>query len=192
VAFALEGTSWMIAIREFNANRGGRGWWGTLRRSKDPASFVVLFEDSAALIGLIVAACGVWFSHRYGDPRYDGIASIVIGGVLALVAIVLAREAKGLLIGESADPKLIEQLRAAIAARSEITAVNHVRTIHTAPDAVFVAISADFADGLTMGEGERAIEDMEQQLKAISPLISAIYIRPERVEDAPALADLPG
>ena len=68
--------------------------------------------------------------------------------------------------------------------RPEITAVNHVRTIHTAPDAVFVAISADFVDGLTMGEGEHAIEDMERELKAISPLITSIYIRPERAQDA--------
>ena len=91
-----------------------------------------------------------------GDPRIDGAASIAIGLVLAVVAALLAREAKGLLIGESADPALVARLREAIEARPEITAVNHVRTIHTAPQPIFVAISADFADGLTMGEGERA------------------------------------
>lgn len=184
VAFGLEGSSWAIAVREFNAGRNDSGWWRALVRSKDPAGFVVLFEDSAALIGLALAALGVWLSHHFADPRIDGAASIAIGLVLAVVAAVLARESKGLLIGESADPQLIADLRSAIEARPEITAVNHVRTVHTSPSAIFVAISADFADGLSMGEGERAIEEMEAELKAISPDITSIYIRPEKVQDA--------
>lgn len=184
IAFALEGTSWSIAVREFARRRNGLSWWRTVIRSKDPGSFVVLFEDSAALIGLGLAGLGVWLSHHYGDPRIDGLASIAIGAVLAVVAVVLAREAKGLLIGESADPALIAELRAVIEARPEITAVNHVRTIHTAPDAIFVAISADFVDDLTMGEGERAIEAMEARLKALCPAITSIYIRPEKAQDA--------
>jgi cation diffusion facilitator family transporter len=184
VAFGLEGTSWAIAVREFNARRGAGGWWRSLIGSKDPSGFIVLFEDSAALVGLVLAGLGVWLSHHYGDPRFDGMASIAIGVVLALVAMVLAHEAKGLLIGESADPALIARLRAIIEARPEITAVNHVRTIHTAPDAIFVAISADFVDGLSMGEGESAIEEMERALKAISPEISSIYIRPEKRHEA--------
>lgn len=187
VAFGLEGTSWAIAVREFNARRDGAGWWRSLIGSKDPPGFIVLFEDSAALIGLGLAGMGVWLSHHYGDPRFDGMASIAIGLVLALVAMVLAREAKGLLIGESADPALISRLRETIEARPEITSVNHVRTIHTAPDAIFVAISADFVDGLSMGEGESAIEEMERALKAISPEISSIYIRPEKRHEAVVL-----
>jgi cation diffusion facilitator family transporter len=184
IAFLLEGTSWAIALREFDACRGGEGWWRSIKRSKDPAAFIVLFEDSAALVGLVVAAVGVWLSHRYADARYDGAASIAIGAVLAAVAALLAREAKGLLIGESADPDLIERLRRTMEGRPEVTALNHVRTIHTAPDSVFVAISADFVDSLPMGEAERLIEETEAQLKAISPLISSIYIRPEKQEDA--------
>ena len=82
-AFLLEGTSWSIAVREFNAGRGGQGWWKAVKRSKDPAGFIVLFEDSAALAGLAIAATGVWISHATGDARYDGMASIAIGGVLA-------------------------------------------------------------------------------------------------------------
>jgi cation diffusion facilitator family transporter len=184
IAFALEGTSWTIAVRELSALRAGAGWWNSIRRSKDPAGFTVLFEDTAALVGLVLAAVGVGLSHRYGDARFDGAASIAIGLVLAGVAALLAREAKGLLIGESADPELIASLRQAVEASPGITAVNHVRTIHTAPDSVFVAISADFVDSLPMGEAERLIEDMETELRAISPLISSIYIRPEKREDA--------
>lgn len=184
VAFLLEGSSWTIAVRELAATRGGNSWWQLVVQSKDPSRFTVLFEDSAALIGLVVAALGVWASHRYGDPRLDGIASIVIGLVLTVVAMLLAREAKGLIIGESADPTLIRRLRQTLEARSEISAVNHVRTIHLAPETVFVAVSADFVDGISMGEGEKLIEQIELQLKALSPNVSSIYIRPERQEDA--------
>lgn len=187
VAVVLEGTSWALAVKEFNAKRGGLSWWQSVHRSKDPAGFIVLFEDSAALIGLGIAAVGVWASHYFEDARIDGIASVAIGLILALVAILLAREAKGLLIGESADPVLIEKLWAAIEQRPQITAVNHIRTIHTAPDAVFVAISADFVDSLTMGEGETLIELIEGELKAAFPQLTSIYIRPEKREDAIAI-----
>lgn len=184
VAALLEGTSWTIAVREFGARRGRTGWWEAIRQSKDPAGFIVLFEDSAALLGLAIAAAGVWASHTTGDPRIDGVASIAIGLILAAVAILLAREAKGLLIGESADPALISAIWSLLEKRAEISAVNHVRTIHTAPDAVFVAISADFEDRLTMGEGETLIEEIETALKTASPQISSIYIRPEKQHDA--------
>ena len=184
VAFLLEGTSWAIAVREFDAGRGGLGWWQAVRRSKDPAGFIVLFEDSAALAGLIIAAAGIWLSHATGDARIDGGASIAIGLILAAVAILLAREAKELLIGEAADPALIDTIRRIVEAHPEISAINHVRTIHTAPDSIFVAVSADFEDELLMGQAEALIETIEGELKATSPLFSSIYIRPEKREDA--------
>jgi cation diffusion facilitator family transporter len=184
VAALLEGTSWAIAVREFNKARGDMGWWEAVHESKDPAAFIVLFEDSAALIGLGIAAAGVWASHWFGNPRIDGIASIAIGLLLGLVAVVLARESMGLLIGERADPRVIARVRTIVGARPEITAVNHVRTIHTGPHAVFVAISADFDDALTMGEGETLIESIEEELKAELPDISSVYIRPEKREQA--------
>lgn len=184
IAFALEGTSWWIAMREFDKSRGEHGWWQAIRDSKDPSGFIVLFEDSAALAGLIVAGAGVWASHHWGDPRIDGWASIVIGVILAGVATILAREAKGLLIGERANPEMVARIRALLEAEPCITHVNHVRTIHTAPDRIFVAISADFADALPMGEAESLIERIEARLKAQEPKLSSIYIRPEKREDA--------
>lgn len=184
IAFLLEGASWTIAVREFDAGRNGLGWWKAVRRSKDPAGFIVLFEDSAALAGLAIAAGGIWLSHFNGDARIDGIASMAIGAILALVAILLAREAKELLIGEAADPELAAQIWTIVERRPEITAVNHVRTIHTAPHAIFVAVSADFDDGLLMGDAETIIEAIEAELKAASSDISSIYIRPEKRADA--------
>ena len=188
VATVMEGASWVIAVREFRTSKGDCGWWKAIRESKDPPGFIVLFEDSAALAGLIVAAIGVWASHAWRDPRIDGAASIAIGVILAAVATLLAREAKGLLIGERANPDLIAQVRAMLEAEPRITGVNHVRTIHTAPDRVFVAISADFDDGLAMGEAETLIERIEARLKAALPQLSSIYIRPEKREDAELVA----
>lgn len=191
VSFALEGGSWFFAIREFAAANRGVNWWKAVRRSKDPAGFIVLFEDSAAIAGLIVAGVGVFASHAYGDPRIDGIASIVIGVLLGVVAALLAREAKGLLIGEGADPEIVAKVHAIVDRRPQITAVNHVRSIHTAPESIFLAISADFEDSLTMGEAELLIEDIETELKAAEPKLSSIYIRPERKEDAARLPAAP-
>lgn len=184
IAVLLEGTSWAIAVREFNGKRGASSWWQSIRRSKDPAGFIVLFEDSAALIGLGIAGVGVWASHHYADPRIDGAASIAIGLILAGVAVLLAREAKGLLIGESAEPSIVAAVWDILDKRPQISAVNHVRTIHTAPDAVFVAISADFIDDLLMGEAESLIEDIEREMKARVPELTSIYIRPEKQADA--------
>lgn len=184
VAVALEGSSWFVALRAFGRSRGTSGWWEAVRDSKDPAGFIVLFEDSAALAGLIVAAAGVWASHAWGDPRIDGGASIVIGCILAAVAVLLAREAKGLLIGERANPEVIACVHAVLDGHPEVVRVNHVRTIHTAPESIFVAISADFDDALSMGAGETLIETIEHELRARMPALSSIYIRPEKTEDA--------
>ncbi|MBB3940929.1 cation diffusion facilitator family transporter [Novosphingobium fluoreni] len=184
LAFLLEGASWTIAVREFRGSVGDKGWWQAIHRSKDPPGFIVLFEDSAALAGLVIAAVGVWASVYFQDPRIDGAASIVIGLVLAAVAVLLAREAKGLIIGEAADPNLIAQLRAVLDGHPQIEAVNHLRTVHTGPESVFVAVSADFVDTIPMGEAESLIEELEVAMKALSPTISSIYIRPEKKENA--------
>jgi len=184
IAALLEGTSWTIAVREFDGKRGASSWWQSIRRSKDPAGFIVLFEDSAALAGLALAALGVWASHYLTDPRIDGVASVAIGLILAGVAVLLAREAKGLLIGESADAAIIARVWDIVERRPQITSVNHVRTIHTAPDAVFVAISADFKGDLPMGEAEQLIEEIEREMKKAVPELTSIYIRPEKRADA--------
>ena len=184
ISIALEGTSWLVAWREFSHSRGKHSVWQAVHQSKDPAGFIVLFEDSAALIGLLIALAGNVAAHSLDRPELDGYASIAIGVVLALVAGFLAREAKGLLIGERADAGLIQQVQALVDGNPAISSVNHVRTIHTAPESVFVAISADFHDDVTMGDAERLIEELEAKLKSALPMLSSIYIRPEKREDA--------
>ena len=190
ISLLLEGSSWALAVREFaGSKRADKGWWRSIHEAKDPAGFIVLFEDSAAIAGLLVAGVGVWASHHFADPRIDGVASIVIGLILAAVAVLLAREAKGLLIGERADPAVIATVRRIVAAHPGITAVNHVRTVHTAPESVFVAISADFVDTMTMGEGETMIDALEKELRSAVPELASIYIRPEKHEDAALIFD---
>lgn len=191
IAFALEGASWTIAVREFRRSKGDASWWRAIHESKDPPGFIVLFEDSAALAGLVIAGMGVFLSHELNDPRIDGIASILIGVLLGLVAVLLAREAKGLLIGERADPVVVETIRGIVAERPWITHVNHVRTVHTAPDSIFAAISADFVDSLPMGAAETMIETLEDDLRRAVPSLSSIYIRPEKRENAATAAPQP-
>jgi len=184
VSAALEGTSWAIAIREFARSKGDAGWWQAIRQSKDPPTFIVLFEDSAALAGLAVAAAGVWASHHLDRPRLDGAASIGIALILAAVAVLLAREAKGLLIGERADEEVIARVHDLIDGHPAVSSVNHVRTIHTGPREVFAAISVDFRDDVTMGQAETLIEEIEDQLREALPQLGSIYIRPEKKENA--------
>ena len=187
VSLALEGGSWWIAVREFGQTKGKQGWWEAVVRSKDPPAFVVLFEDSAAMIGLVVAGIGVTASWLTGNPAWDGVASIVIGVVLAGVAFVLARESKGLLIGERADPRLIEAVRHSVDNIPEVTGVNEVITIHMAPKAIFVAMSVDFEDHVSAGQIERVIAAAEARLVADWPAIKSVFIKPQAKGTAPAV-----
>ena len=179
VSAALEGSSWFIALRGFAGVKAkDRGWWEAIRRSKDPTTFIVLFEDSAALFGLIIAAIGVFLAHHTGNPVWDGTASIVIGVVLAVVAGLLARESHGLLIGERADPEMIRAVREAISAPREVTKVAEVVTVHIAPDMIFVGIDVDFEDAVPVGDIERLIARVEADLRGRYPAIKSLYIKP--------------
>ena len=134
VAFLLEGGSTFAAFREFRLAKGSLGWFEAVRRSKDPPAFIVLLENGAAMAGILVAAAGVALSQWTGNPLFDGAASIVIGIILGLTALLLAVKSKALLIGESADPELIRSIRASAAAKAGVVGVGHVLTVHSAPD----------------------------------------------------------
>jgi cation diffusion facilitator family transporter len=179
LSLLLEGASWGIAVREFGAAKGDHGWWEAVRRSKDPPSFIVLFEDSAAMFGLLVAAVGISLSLLTGDPRWDGVASIIIGLALAVVALALARESKDLLIGEPADPALEAAVRAAVTRRPEVTGVNEIITIHIGPRNIFLGLAVDFEDEVPVGRVEAMIAETEAELRERWPSIRAIYIKPQ-------------
>lgn len=191
VSLLLEGTSWLIAVREFSGAKGELGWWEAIHRSKDPPSFIVLFEDSAAMFGLFVAAVGVTLSIVTGDGRWDGVASVVIGLALAGVALALARESKDLLIGEAADPALEAAVRAAVDRRPEVSGVNEITTIHIGPRNIFVGLSVDFEDRVPVGRIEAMIAEAETELRSRWPSIRAIYIKPQARPEARPEGSLP-
>lgn len=180
IAFLLEGGSTLAAARGFRAAKGDLGWLEAVRRSKDPPSFIVLLEDSAAMAGVIVAAIGLALSQATGNPFFDGAASVVIGLILGATAWLLAVESKALLIGEAADPALVEGIRAAAAAQPGVVGVGEVRSVHSAPDQITVTMSADFEDSITAGEVERIVAAIEAEVTARWPDVRRLYIRPRQ------------
>ena len=183
VAFLLEGGSTVAAFRQFNAARGEKSWWEALVATKDAATVIVLLENGAAMAGILIAAVGLALSQLTGNPRFDGVASILIGLLLAMVALFLAREAKGLLIGEAADPALIAGIRRAVSLPG-VMGVGEIMTIHNSPDQVVAAINVDFDNRLSAGDVERIVDDIEGALQAEFPAIYRVYVRPH--EDAGA------
>jgi cation diffusion facilitator family transporter len=184
VAFLLEGWSTIEALRAFNVARGTRSLWSAIRSSKDAPTIIVLLENGGAIAGIVIAAVGIGLSHWTGNPVWDGVASVLIGCVLAAVAILLIVEAKGLLIGESADPALVEALRRSAESHDGVERVHDVMTVHQAPDQVVSVISADFDDGITAGDVERIIRDIEAKVATEFPIVTRIYVRPASVPDA--------
>jgi cation diffusion facilitator family transporter len=178
IAFVLEGGSWIVAYRAVSAATSpGASTVATIRASKDPSVVTVLLEDSAALAGLVVAAVGIFISHQLGDPRIDGLASLVIGGILAGVAIFLAAEARGLLVGERADPMLIERLRKIAEADEEVDAVEDIRSMHMGPDHVVVTLRVRFADHES-DRVARTIERLEKRLRSEDERLGDVTMQP--------------
>lgn len=176
VAMVFEAVAWWIAAKEFNKRRGNLGFLAAIRRSKDPTVFTVLFEDSAAMLGLIVAMVGIALAQYLGMPIFDGIASIGIGLILAVTAMVLAYESKGLLIGESAHPEVRTGIMQMVEEDPRILVTNEVLTLHFAPEDVLLTLSVDFADSLSSADVEAAISELEQKIKARYPQIKRLFI----------------
>jgi cation diffusion facilitator family transporter len=179
LAFVFEGISWSVAWRAFQRSRGDGSFWHVIRNSKDPTMFMVLFEDSAALIGIVIAAVGTALAVELDAPWIDGTASILIGFVLAAVAIVLARESKTLLIGERANPELQKAIRDAAAREACVRNVSRVLTTHMAPDQVIATMDVEFDDKLTIPDVEKLIGRIEGGLRDRHPELSRVFIRPE-------------
>jgi len=172
----FEGASWTVAFKAFNKEREGRPFFGVIRSSKDPTVFTVLFEDTAALAGLIVALVGVVASHVFNLPILDGVASVIIGLILALTAGFLAFESQSLLTGEAADPATREGIRAIATAEPGVEGLNDARTMHFGPNEILVTLSLDFRNDLTAGAVEDTVARLEQKIRAAYPQAGRIYI----------------
>lgn len=190
LAMVFEGAAWWVAFREFRRTRGNQTWFAAVRNSKDPTVFTILFEDTAAMLGLMIAFIGIFSAQYFDMPILDGIASICIGVVLAVVALVLAFESKGLLIGEGASPEVIAGIRAVVSNDSRITGMNEILTMHMGPEDILLAASVDFDDSLTAGKVEQAITDFEKAIKNQFPQVKRIFIEAQswRQHHATAIA----
>jgi cation diffusion facilitator family transporter len=184
IAFLLEGWSTIEAYRDFDNAKGALSWWQAIRRSKDPPAFIVLLENGAAMAGIIAAAVGLALSQFTGNPFYDGAASVVIGVILGITSFLLAYESKALLIGEAADPVLVQALHDMVQGRKGVTAVGQVLTVHSAPDQITAMLSVDFDDNITARDVEALVWGIELEAATRFPMVRRLYLRPRSPVDA--------
>ena len=178
-AMLFEGAAWYFALTEFTKTKGKWGYLEAVHRGKDPSMFVVLFEDSAAMLGILVAFVGILLSQITGNPYYDGVASVIIGLILAGTAAWLAYEIKGLLIGESARPEIVKGVKEIAKSYPKIKHVNEILTLHMGPDFILLNLSVDFADSLLAGDLEDTISRLDRQIKQAYPKIKRIFVEAE-------------
>lgn len=178
IAFALEGWSTIAALADFNRARGAGGIWSAVRETKDAPTLVLLLENSGALVGLTVAAVGLTLSLLTGNPFWDGLASVLIGLVLGVLAMVLLFEAKGLLIGEAADPQLVKAIAAAADAHPGVVRVHEVLTLHAAPEMVTAIISADFDDTISARAVEDIVAEIRREVGQRYPVVTRLFVDP--------------
>ncbi|HKZ10198.1 MAG TPA: cation diffusion facilitator family transporter [Rhodanobacteraceae bacterium] len=180
VAAVFEGTSWFVALREFRRTKGNRDYLDAIHESKDPSVFTVLFEDSAALLGILVAFLGISGASFLSMPVLDGVASVGISVILAVAAILLARESKGLLMGEPAAPEMERLILQIARSDAAVDHANGVVTVHLGPRQVFVALSIDFCDDLTGHEVEVCVERLERAITDKLPEVVSVFVKPQK------------
>jgi cation diffusion facilitator family transporter len=179
LAFVFEGASWVVSFRQFRAASGKNELYDAFVRSKDPPSFMILFEDSAALLGIVFAALGTFAASTLGMPMLDGVASILIGLVLAGVAMLLARESKSLLIGEPAERELVDSILHDAGTVRGVVRVNGALTSHLSPDDIVVSLSLEFEDRLRVPELEEVVLEIERVVREKHPQVASLFVKPQ-------------
>lgn len=177
-ATVFETASLGIALRQFIRQKAGRPFWSSLLRSKDPSSYTVLAEDSAALAGLLVAAAGIYLSHRFDMPELDGAASVLIGLLLAGVAVLLISQSRSLLIGAGIRPETSREIRAIALARPGIAGVGEILSMYVGADDVLVTIDLDFENGTDTTEAAATLSVIRREVQARYPMIKRFFIEP--------------
>ena len=191
LAVVFEGAACAFAFREFMRRKGDQGFFQAIRSGKDSTIITVLFEDSAAMAGLLVALLGIYCSQTFGVPWLDGAAAVVIGVLLACVAIFLAYECKGLLVGESAAPEVIASIRSIIDSDARVLDVWEVLTMHLSPDDILLNLNVNFDDSLRTEEIETAVRELEARIRERHTDIKRIFVEARRhpsVRQPPVMA----
>jgi len=184
LALVFEGGSWWVAFKQFRSTKGSVGYLEALRRSKDPATFTVLAEDTGAVIGILIALAGTIGAQVLERPELDGMASIGIGVLLGVIAFVLARETKGLLIGEPARSELADAICTMARAEPGVQRSNGLFTVHMGPHQVVAALSVDFKDTLSALEVQRIVAALEDRVRKAHPEVVSLLIKPQKPERA--------
>jgi len=192
-AMCIEGFATYKAMSEFNRRRGRVGVVSALQRSKDPALFAIVLEDVAAMAGLFCALIGIFIADKFGIAEADGIASIIIGLVLAMVAIFMSREIKALIVGEAASTEVQKGLRTIINSETgdgkPIKAINEISTMHLGPEDILVAASVDFHDGQTTQVVETVTSRLEDKVRAEYPEVRRLFLEVINTKDHKRIAD---
>lgn len=174
----FEGISWWFGWKAFSGVMGTRGIFDTVKVTKDPTTFMVLFEDSAALIGIVIATIATFLALRFQKPWIDGVGSICIGLVLASVAVLLARESKALLIGERARPELSKAIQEMVRNEPGVVRVEGILTSQLGPDQVIATIGVELDDNLRTPDIEKLIGHLETELRKKHPDLFRVFVRP--------------
>ncbi|MFZ2237157.1 MAG: cation diffusion facilitator family transporter [Dokdonella sp.] len=182
LSMLFEGASSWVAFQAFRAKKGDMGYFEAFRRSKDAVTITVLIENVAALLGLLIAAVGLALAQWLQIPQLDGVAPIAIGVLLALAALLLARETKALLIGESAGSAVDAAICRIAGEDDAIRSANGVFTVQLGPDHVLASLSAEFEDALTTGQVEDSIRRIESKIRESYPQLSALFVKPQTPE----------
>lgn len=178
-AFVFDGISFITAVKEFNRQRQSTPFWKAVKRSKDPSTFVVLFEDAADLLGLIVAFLGVFFGHLYNNPYFDGAASIIIGIILTAISLLLARESRSLLMGESIDETILKRVITIVEADPAVEKINTTPlSMYMAPEEIILLLPTVFQPALTTVQVTQAIERIKSNIQFEYPSITKIFVTP--------------
>jgi cation diffusion facilitator family transporter len=183
LSFVFEGSSFLIALKEFNALRGDVNWWTAIKRSKDPTSFLVLFEDGAAVLGLTVVFICVFLGHYFQNPRLDGLASIIVGLILVAVSIILARESRSLLMGEGIAPETQKKLTILVEKDPAVDKLMQILSTYQAPETVVLMLIIAFKKDLDTIEINEAIDRLRDAIKKTFPLVRFVLIQPDLVEE---------
>ncbi len=176
IAMVFEAGAWWVAYGEFRRRQGRLGLFAAVRESKDPTVFTVLFEDSAAMLGLCIALVAIAAGEALGLPELDAVGSLLIGGVLAGTAALLAYESKGLLVGESALPQVLRGIERILRQQPEVRRVYETLTMHLGPNDVLLNLSLDFDDRLSAAEVEAAIGRIDKRIRRAHPEVTRIFV----------------
>jgi len=179
LSLIFEGTSLFIAVKEFNKTRNGMKWWDSIIKSKDPASFLVVFEDGAAVAGLIVVMVLMGISHSFQIPELDGVASVIVGLILVFVSLILARESRSLLMGEGIAPETRDKIAKLAEKDPAVLRTKNILSTYQSPEEVVLMLIIDFQDHLDTEEITEAIHRIRGHIKTEFPLVRFVIIQPE-------------